>query len=75
MDLKYTDEIEDRFGDIDCPVQLLWGGSDQWIPPERGRELAKRIPGCSYREVPGSGHLMQEDAPEAIISAALTFLE
>jgi pimeloyl-ACP methyl ester carboxylesterase len=73
MDMKYTDEVQDRYGEIRCPVVLLWGKEDQWLPPERGRELAAMIPNCQLYEIPGSGHLMQEDAPEAIVSAALRF--
>jgi pimeloyl-ACP methyl ester carboxylesterase len=41
---------------------------------ERGRELAARIQTATLRCVPGSGHLMQEDAPEAIVAALLGFL-
>jgi pimeloyl-ACP methyl ester carboxylesterase len=74
MDLKYTDEVQDRYGSIRCPVLLLWGTDDEWIPLERGRELAGMIPACEFREIEGAGHLMQEDAPEAIVSAALRFL-
>ncbi len=73
MDLKHTDEVQDLYGFIRCPVMLLWGMQDQWIPVERGRELAGMIPDCEFIEVPGCGHLMQEDAPEAIVSAALRF--
>lgn len=73
MDMRYTDEVQERYGDIRCPVKLLWGAEDQWIPVERGRELAAAIPGCDMTEIAGSGHLMQEDAPEAIIAAALRF--
>ena len=72
MDLKYTDEIQDRYGEIRCPVVLLWGARDEWIPVARGRELAAMI-GTPLIEVPESGHLMQEDAPEAIVAAALRF--
>jgi len=73
MDVKYTDEVQDRYGTIRCPVKLLWGAEDQWIPVERGRELASMIPNCDCSEIAGSGHLMQEDAPEAIIAAAMRF--
>jgi pimeloyl-ACP methyl ester carboxylesterase len=73
MDLKYTDEVEHRYGEVRCPVRLLWGRDDAWIPITRGAELAARIPSCEFREIEGSGHLMQEDAPEAIVAAALTF--
>lgn len=74
MDQRYTDEIEGRYGEIDCPTQILWGEEDGWIPIDRGRELAARIPGSRFQAVPNSGHLMQEDAPEAIVAALLEFL-
>jgi len=54
-------------------VTLLWGTQDQWIPIARGHELAAMLPNCDFYEVPGSGHLMQEDAPEAIVAAAVRF--
>ena len=73
MDLRFTDEVEGRYGEIRCPVLLLWGTEDEWIPLERGQQLAGMVPGCELREIAGAGHLMQEDAPEAIVSAALTF--
>lgn len=73
MDRSYTDEVQDRYGEIRCPVRLLWGTKDEWIPVERGRALAAAIPGCALTEVPHCGHLMQEDAPEAIVAAALRF--
>jgi pimeloyl-ACP methyl ester carboxylesterase len=73
MDQRYTDEVQDRYGTVRCPVRLLWGVDDQWISVERGRELTQLIPGCALTEVADCGHLMQEDAPEAIVSAALRF--
>lgn len=73
MDMSYTDEIQSRYSHIRCPVRLLWGTEDKWIPIERGHELAAMIPNCAFSQVPGSGHLMQEDAPEAILAAALRF--
>jgi pimeloyl-ACP methyl ester carboxylesterase len=73
MDMSYTDEVQGRYGELRCPVTLLWGTQDQWIPIERGYELAAMLPNCDFYEVAGSGHLMQEDAPEAIMSAALRF--
>jgi pimeloyl-ACP methyl ester carboxylesterase len=71
MDQRYTDEIESRYAEMRCPVRIIWGEQDAWIPVERGRELAKRIAGSSLRVVPDAGHLVQEDAPEAIVAALL----
>lgn len=75
MDQRYTDEVQPRYHEIDCPVSILWGEDDQWIPIERGVELAELIKGSRFTRVPDSGHLMQEDAPEAIIAELMDFLE
>jgi pimeloyl-ACP methyl ester carboxylesterase len=74
MDQRYTDEIESRYSEIRCPVMILWGEEDAWIPIARGRELASRVPGATLHCVPDAGHLVQEDAPEAIVAALLGFL-
>ena len=74
MDQRYTDEIEWRYGELRCPVMILWGEEDRWIPMERGRELASRIGTATLRCIPRAGHLMQEDAPEAILAALFDFL-
>ena len=73
-DQRYTDDIEHRYGEIDCPVMILWGNEDDWLPIERGRELAARIRHADFRSVPRAGHLMQEDAPEAIVAHLAGFL-
>jgi pimeloyl-ACP methyl ester carboxylesterase len=74
MDSQFTDEIQHRYADIRCPVRGLWGLKDEWIPVARGLELAAMI-GTRLVEIPEAGHLMQEDAPEAIVAAALRFFQ
>ncbi|HEY7887219.1 MAG TPA: alpha/beta hydrolase [Steroidobacteraceae bacterium] len=71
MEQRYTDEIELRYGEMRCPVRIIWGEQDSWIPVERGRELTRRIAGSTLRIVPEAGHLVQEDAPEAVLAALL----
>jgi pimeloyl-ACP methyl ester carboxylesterase len=73
MDQRYTDEVQGSYGRLRCPCLLLWGMNDQWIPIEKGRELAELVPGCQLVEIPDCGHLVQEDAPEAIVAAAFRF--
>jgi len=73
MDMKYTDEVEPRYGALRCPAQVLWGTEDQWIPIETGRRFHAMLPECRFVEVPGAGHLVQEDAPEAIMAAIADF--
>lgn len=70
MDQKYTDEIEPLYGALECPVTLLWGERDDWIPISQGERLADRLR-VPLRRIDDCGHLMQEDAPEAIVAAVL----
>jgi pimeloyl-ACP methyl ester carboxylesterase len=73
-DQRYTGSMQDRYGTIDVPVLVCWGEADTWVPVERGRELASRIPGARLRTMPGAGHLIQEDAPAELTAALITFL-
>ena len=72
MDQAYTDEIEPLYGPLDCPTQILWGARDDWVPLDRGRRLADLLTGGRFWVIPDAGHLMQEDAPEAIVAAVLS---
>jgi pimeloyl-ACP methyl ester carboxylesterase len=74
MDVKYTDDVESRYKDIRCPVQILWGEADGWLPIEVGRRLHAAIPGSTFIPIAGAGHLVQEDRPEAIAHAVQRFL-
>ena len=71
MDQKYTDEIEPKYGKLDCPTQILWGEEDRWIPIATGERLAKLMANGQLFRIPHAGHLVQEDAPEAIVAAIL----
>lgn len=73
-DQGYTDEIQGRYGELDLPVLVCWGTADQWIPVERGHDLAGRIPGARLRLIDGAGHLVQLDAPAVLTAALLEFL-
>ncbi|MCB2190054.1 MAG: alpha/beta hydrolase [Deltaproteobacteria bacterium] len=74
MDQRFTDEVEPLYGPMEGEVTLLWGEMDAWIPLERGEKLAARITNGNLVRVPNAGHLVQEDAPEAIVAAMLSGL-
>lgn len=71
MDQRFTDEIEGLYDRMDCPVTVLWGQRDEWIPPEKGEMLASRISARPCIPIADAGHLVQEDRPEAIVAAVL----
>ncbi|WP_327677034.1 alpha/beta fold hydrolase [Streptomyces sp. NBC_00467] len=73
-DQLYTDEVQDRYGEIGIPTLVCWGRDDTWIPMAKGQELAARIPGARFEQIAGAGHLVQEDAPAELTAALLDFL-
>ncbi len=68
-DERYTDEIQDRYGELDLPVTVIWGEEDTWIPVDRAHRLAAMIPGARAETIPGAGHLVQCDAPAELALA------
>ena len=71
MDQRFTDEVEPLYELLECPVTVLWGERDEWIPLAKGEDLAGRISGQPLIQVPEAGHLVQEDRPETIVAAML----
>lgn len=59
---------------IACPTLLLLGSRDHMTPPAKARALAAAIPGAETVLLPGVGHMMMSEAPDAVIDALLKFL-
>jgi pimeloyl-ACP methyl ester carboxylesterase len=74
FDQRWTDEVEPFYHQTRCPTLILWGEQDRWIPIEDGRRLAGLIGHAHFKPIAGAGHLVQEDAPEALVAAILGFL-
>ncbi|QOZ67045.1 alpha/beta fold hydrolase [Bradyrhizobium arachidis] len=72
MDDKYTQEIEWRYREMRCPVTLIWGEEDEWCPLSDGEELSRRL-SAPLMIVSGAKHLVQEDAPKAVIAGVTRF--
>jgi len=73
MDPSYTVELEEHYGNLNCPTRILWGEKDNWIPLSLGRKLHDMIPQSSFLNVPDSNHLMQIDQPGIIIDEIRTY--
>jgi len=67
MDQKYTDEIQESYHTIRCPVNIIWGQDDKWIPIEKGRELYKWISAEQFIPIANAGYLIQEDQPDTLL--------
>ena len=73
-DERYTAEIEPMFENIRCPVKVIWGEDDPWIPVERGKALHDSIGQDRIKLLPGVGHLPQLEAPSQVVEALSDFL-
>ena len=58
---------------IGCPVLLLAGEHDL-IPPARVQAAAVQIPNAGFVLVPGAGHWLPRDAPEAVATQIIRSL-
>ena len=59
---------------IACPTLLLLGSEDRMTPPAKAKALAAAIPRATSITLPGVGHMMMSEAPDAVIDALLGFV-
>jgi pimeloyl-ACP methyl ester carboxylesterase/quercetin dioxygenase-like cupin family protein len=70
-----AENLADRLEDVTQPALVLIGGSDDRTLPEHGRRLAERLGNARVVELPGVGHTIPLEAPEATAAAVSTFLD
>ena len=59
----------DRLGEITVPTIVLCGNKDSTTPPWQSERLAESIPGAQGWWVPKAGHMLNWEAPDAIVEA------
>jgi pimeloyl-ACP methyl ester carboxylesterase len=59
---------------IRCPTMLVWGARDRLVPLSDGFEYARRLR-CPIRAIPGAGHLVVGEYPEACARIVEDFLD
>ncbi|MFK7855550.1 MAG: alpha/beta fold hydrolase [Granulosicoccus sp.] len=74
-DQKYTDDIEPFYSAIRCPVSILWGENDTWIPVDSGLKLHNAIPHSSFEILPGCGHLAPLETPGLVLQQVKDFFD
>lgn len=68
-------EQESLLGRIECPTLVMTGALDAWSPPAQHEAIAARIADSSLTIVPGAGHMLPHEAPEAVNEAIAAWLE
>ncbi|GLZ30240.1 alpha/beta hydrolase [Lentzea sp. NBRC 105346] len=55
------------------PALVIVGEHDALTPPAKARQMADLLPNSTYREIPGAGHLVPLEAPEAFAEAFVSW--
>jgi pimeloyl-ACP methyl ester carboxylesterase len=64
-----------RLRGLNIPTLVIHGDSDQLIPTENGRILARVIPKAEFVLIPGAGHRFMTDKLEGASRAIMSFLD
>jgi pimeloyl-ACP methyl ester carboxylesterase len=63
----------DAAGKVRCPTLVLLGANDIMAPTKSGRALATLIAGSRTIAIEDCGHMMQAEAPDAVLDALIGF--
>lgn len=70
-DTKNISEAQQNYHSPSFDVHILWGVEDSFIPLKQGEELRDLLSATSFQKVDKAAHIVQEDAPEAIVGSLL----
>lgn len=68
-------EVESLLPQIACPALVMTGELDTWAPPAQHGAIAAALPNSELVIVPGAGHMIQLEAPEAVNAAIARWLQ
>lgn len=54
---------------ITCPTEVIVASLDVMTPPKRGEALARLVPGAKFTMLDGVGHMIPQEAPDALLDA------
>ena len=66
--------LDGRLQEVQAPVDLLWGASDQLFPLTYARRMMDALPASRLTTIPACGHVPQQECPGRFASALLEVL-
>lgn len=64
-----------RLSEIEIPTLIVHGEQDNGIDIAAAERMHARIPGSAFARIPGAGHLVTEENPDAVSTALASFLD
>lgn len=65
----------ERLPHMSIPCLLITADRDRTVPPQVSQRAARLMPRADYCEIAGFGHLVHEEAPQAVAERILPFLK
>lgn len=62
----YLNAVGADLAHLEIPTLIIWGDRDTIFEPKLGQRLQRAIPGSRLEIVKGAGHLILNDAPDAV---------
>lgn len=70
----YLNSVGSDLKTIDYPVMVVWGEKDVVTPVALGERLAREIPGARFELLKGAGHMVLDEAPDAVGKLLVDFI-
>ncbi|WP_406274465.1 alpha/beta hydrolase [Nocardia sp. NBC_00881] len=71
--VRWSDTERD-LSSVDAPVLLLWGSEDRYFPVRLMQRFTARLPHVQAHLLPGGGHSLHDDLPDATMQRLRPFL-
>jgi pimeloyl-ACP methyl ester carboxylesterase len=75
MPLSESQEIYRQVAATGLPMQIFWGREDRVIPLSIGQTMHAALPAAQFYAIPGAGHIVHWEQPQAIRKNLLQFLK
>jgi pimeloyl-ACP methyl ester carboxylesterase len=69
------EDLSEKISDINVPTLVAHGTDDKGIEIKIGRQIAQRIPGARFEEMPGAAHCPPLEVPELFSEKLIGFLD
>jgi pimeloyl-ACP methyl ester carboxylesterase len=66
-------DVSHRLPTVDLPMLMVWGGKDNFAPPEFVPQLTEKLPNIKFMMLENSGHQAQNDESDRFNQIAMDF--
>lgn len=73
FDMKLLNQLAPHYKNISVPMLIIWGKNDKWMALNYQRKVNNTFPHVTAVSLPNCGHAPQEECPDKVFDALITF--